>query len=84
MAIQSLWSRLRDPAEAVQVCTVVGVDFESQDNIDINLQRQFECLDNAFEISDGIFIQEGTTRTGSGVSRLEPGAAESSPLAEPG
>ncbi len=38
---------------------VFGVDFESQDNIDINLQRQFEYLNSRFEISDGIFIEEG-------------------------
>jgi len=36
-----------------------GVDFESQDNFDINLQRQFEFLDNGFEISDGVLIQPG-------------------------
>ncbi len=39
---------------------VFGVNFESQDNIDINLQRQFEYLDSRFEISDGIFIDAGT------------------------
>ena len=39
---------------------VFGLDFESQDNIDINLQRQFEYLDSEFEISDGILIEEGT------------------------
>ena len=38
---------------------VFGVDLESQDNFDIDLQRQFEYLDNEFEISDGIFIEEG-------------------------
>ena len=39
---------------------VFGVNFESQDNIDINLQRQFEYLDNGFEISDDILIEAGT------------------------
>ena len=39
--------------------TVFGVDFESQDNFNINLRRQFEYLDNAFEISDGILIDVG-------------------------
>ena len=38
---------------------VFGVDLESQDNFDIDLQRQVEYLDNEFEISDGIFIEEG-------------------------
>ena len=40
--------------------TLFGVDFESQDNIDINLQRQFEYLDNPFEISDAVFVDPGT------------------------
>ncbi len=40
--------------------TVFGVDFESQDNININLRRQFEYLDNPFEISEGIFVDVGT------------------------
>jgi len=39
---------------------VFGIDLESQDNISINLQRQFEYLDGPFEISDGIFIGEET------------------------
>ena len=39
---------------------VFGIDFESQDNMGVNLQRQFEFLDQRFEISDGIFIEEGT------------------------
>jgi uncharacterized protein DUF5916 len=38
---------------------VLGIDFESQDNIDVTLQRQFEHLDHGFEISDGIVIPEG-------------------------
>ncbi len=38
---------------------VLGIDLESQDNFDINLQRQFEYLDGEFEISDGILIEEG-------------------------
>lgn len=40
--------------------TVLGVDFESQDNFNINLRRQFEYLDNPFEISDGIVIDVGS------------------------
>ena len=39
---------------------VFGVNLESQDNIDINLMRQFEYLDSGFEISDGILINAGT------------------------
>ena len=39
---------------------VFGVEFESQDNFEIDLQHQFEYLDSEFEISDGIFIEEGT------------------------
>ena len=30
---------------------VFGLDFESQDNFGINMQRQFEYLDQPFEIS---------------------------------
>jgi hypothetical protein len=39
--------------------TILGVAFESQDNININLQRQVEFLDNPFDISDGIVIDVG-------------------------
>jgi hypothetical protein len=39
---------------------VFGVELESQDNFEIDFQRQFEYLDEQFEISDGIFIKEGT------------------------
>ena len=38
---------------------LLGIDFESQDNFDINLRRQYEFLHNAFEISDGISIAQG-------------------------
>lgn len=38
---------------------VFGLDFESQDNIDVTVQRQFDYLDEEFEISDGIFVAEG-------------------------
>ena len=38
---------------------ILGIDLESQDNFDLNLERQFEYLDEEFEISDGIFIEEG-------------------------
>ena len=38
---------------------VLGLDFESGDNIDITLTRQYEFLDEAFEISDGVEIQDG-------------------------
>ena len=41
---------------------VFGVEFESQDNFEIDLQHQFDYLDGVFEISDGIFIEEGTYR----------------------
>ena len=40
--------------------TVLGVDFESQDNFNIDLRRQFEYLDNSFEISDGVVVDVGT------------------------
>ena len=39
--------------------TLFGVDFESQDNFNIGLERQFEYLDDSFEISDGIFVDVG-------------------------
>ncbi len=38
---------------------VLGLDFESGDNIDISVERQYEYLDDAFTISDGIAIQSG-------------------------
>jgi len=38
---------------------ILGIDLESQDNFDLNLQRQVEYLDEEFEISDGIFIGKG-------------------------
>ena len=46
--------------ERLWVFQVFGLDFESQDNFGINMQRQFEYLDQPFEISDGIFIDAGT------------------------
>lgn len=39
--------------------TLFGIDFESQDNFNVSLQRQFDFLDEEFEISDGIFVAEG-------------------------
>ncbi len=39
--------------------TLFGVDFESQDNFSIDLEHQYEFLAQAFEISDGIFIEPG-------------------------
>ena len=45
--------------ERLWVFQVFGLEFESQDNIGVNMQRQFEFLDQRFEISDGIFIDEG-------------------------
>tara|TARA_B100001123_G_scaffold198405_1_gene225701 strand:+ start:12632 stop:14935 length:2304 start_codon:yes stop_codon:yes gene_type:complete len=38
---------------------VLGIDLESQDNFDIDLERQFDYLDRTFEISEGIFVGEG-------------------------
>jgi len=38
---------------------LLGIDLESQDNFDIDLQRQVEFLDERFEINDGIFIEQG-------------------------
>ena len=46
--------------ERLWVFQVFGLNFESQDNLGINMQRQFEYLDEPFEISDGIFIDAGT------------------------
>jgi hypothetical protein len=39
---------------------VFGVDFESQEGFNVSVQRQFEFLDNRFEISEGVFIEEGS------------------------
>ena len=41
---------------------LLGIDLESQDNFDLNLQRQVEFLDAQFEISDGVFIEPGDYR----------------------
>jgi len=38
---------------------LLSIDLESQDNFDIDLQRQIEFLDERFEISDGVFIEQG-------------------------
>jgi hypothetical protein len=38
---------------------VLGLDFESGDNIDFTLTRQYEFLDDGFEVSDGVEIQPG-------------------------
>jgi hypothetical protein len=38
---------------------IFGVDFESQDGGGVDLQRQYEFLDSRFEISDGVFIEQG-------------------------
>ncbi len=38
---------------------VLGINFESQDRIDFNVNRQYEFLDESFEISDSVFIQPG-------------------------
>ena len=42
--------------------TLLGVDFESQDNIEFTLQRQYEFLDFDFEISEGVLIEIGEYR----------------------
>ncbi len=41
------------------VINALGVEFESGDNVGINIIRSFEQLDRPFEISDGIFIEPG-------------------------
>jgi hypothetical protein len=38
---------------------VLGINFESQDNLDITLERQSEYLDADFEISDGVIVPVG-------------------------
>jgi len=38
---------------------LLGIDFESQDGIDLTLRRQFEFLENGFDISEGVFIEAG-------------------------
>ena len=38
---------------------VLGVDFESGDNFDVNVKRVYEFLDYNFQISDGIQIPQG-------------------------
>ncbi len=41
------------------VFNVLGAEFESGDNVEINVVRSFEWLDRPFEISDGIEIEPG-------------------------
>ncbi len=41
------------------VFNVLGVDFESGDNVDISVIRSFEWLDRPFQIGDGIEIEPG-------------------------
>ena len=36
-----------------------GLNFESGDNIDFNVSNQYEYLDEAFEVSDGVTIEPG-------------------------
>ncbi len=38
---------------------LLGLNLESQDRFEVTLRRQFEYLDNEFEIEDDIFIQDG-------------------------
>lgn len=38
---------------------LLELDFESGDNFDVSVTRQYEFLDHAFEVNDGIEIQEG-------------------------
>ncbi len=42
---------------------ILGIDFENSADFDFGVTRQFEYLDRAFEISDGIVIQPGKYRT---------------------
>ena len=42
---------------------VLGVEFESGDNIELQATRTFEFLDEAFEISDGVEIADGDYTT---------------------
>ncbi|HSW30223.1 MAG TPA: DUF5916 domain-containing protein [Longimicrobiales bacterium] len=38
---------------------LLGLDFESGDNIEVNANRTYELLDESFEVSDGIEIEPG-------------------------
>ena len=42
---------------------VLGLDFESGDNIDIDVNHRYEYLDDAFEISDGVVVDQGRYST---------------------
>ena len=42
---------------------VLGLNFESGDNLDVSVTRQYEYLDRSFEVSDGIAIQPGEYTT---------------------
>ncbi|MGI9625582.1 MAG: DUF5916 domain-containing protein [Longimicrobiales bacterium] len=47
------------PEERVWQFGLFGMDFESGDNINVELNHNFEYLDNDFEISDGVDILTG-------------------------
>ena len=47
------------PEERQWQFDILNIDFESSANFDFGVTRQFEYLDRAFEISDGIVIQPG-------------------------
>ena len=38
---------------------LLGINFESQDNFDIDLQRQYEYLDRTWDISEGVILPIG-------------------------
>ena len=38
---------------------VLGLNFESGDNLDFNLEQRYEYLDDDFEVSDGIVVEPG-------------------------
>lgn len=42
---------------------VLGLRFESGDNLDVSVTRQYEYLDEAFEVSDGVGIAPGEYTT---------------------
>ncbi len=42
---------------------LLGLDFESGDNIEVNANRTYEFLDESFEVSDGIDIEPGSYTT---------------------
>jgi hypothetical protein len=47
------------PEEKQLQLELLGLDFESGDNVEVTANRTYEYLDDAFEVSDGIEIEPG-------------------------